>query len=147
MASVKYDEMLNAINLARTTNNKPRVAWCSDCSKSAQEQADKIAQRGGVLEHGCLVDSHGQMGQNIALGGKNFTFDKALAMWMQEQCNYRGGNSYQPGCGHFTQVVWKSTTHVGVGVAKIPCGNGAKTIIVANFHPPGNFDQQFAANV
>jgi len=36
--------------------------------------------------------------------------------------------------GHFTQVVWRSTTHVGVGIANGPKG----TFVVANFLPVGN---------
>ena len=35
---------------------------------------------------------------------------------------------------HFTQAVWKGTTHVGVGIAKGPRG----TFVVANFLPVGN---------
>jgi hypothetical protein len=42
-------------------------------------------------------------------------------------------------------VVWRATTHVGVGIAKM--ANCNKTILVANYHPPGNMPSQFAKNV
>ena len=36
--------------------------------------------------------------------------------------------------GNFTQVVWKESTHVGIGIA-----SGAKgTFVVANYKPAGN---------
>lgn len=135
---------LNAINKVRRDFNKPPLSWCDDCRQNAQALAEQIANSGGSnVCHGFLKDAHAEMGQNIAMGGKAFTFQKALAVWMQEESMYKRGNEYQPGCGHFTQVVWKDTTHFGVGVAK--CGN--KTFIVANYHPPGNFGGRFLQNV
>ena len=35
--------------------------------------------------------------------------------------------------GHFTQVVWKSSRELGVGVAS----NGGRVLVVANYDPPG----------
>lgn len=47
--------------------------------------------------------------------------------------------------GHFTQVVWKNTKNLGVGVAF--ANNGNKAIVVANYFPPGNYQGQFGAHV
>lgn len=41
-------------------------------------------------------------------------------------------SGYQAGTGHFTQVIWKSTTEVGMAVSQ----DGK--YIVANYLPPGN---------
>jgi hypothetical protein len=46
--------------------------------------------------------------------------------------------------GHFTQVVWKSSKSIGVGVAK---GRSGTTYVVVNYYPPGNYLGQFSANV
>ena len=46
--------------------------------------------------------------------------------------------------GHFTQVVWKSSTKMGVGKAR---SQGGWTYVVANYSPPGNYQGQFTANV
>ena len=43
--------------------------------------------------------------------------------------------------GHFTQVVWKSTTGLGCGF------NAGCRMYVCNYSPPGNFLGQFDANV
>ena len=46
--------------------------------------------------------------------------------------------------GHFTQVIWKSTTQMGIGYAKSESGNYYG---VANYYPAGNFTGEFKQNV
>lgn len=45
--------------------------------------------------------------------------------------------------GHFTQVVWKNCSEIGIGVAN---RNGT-TYVVCNYNPHGNVMGQFAQNV
>ncbi|KAI5100741.1 Golgi-associated plant pathogenesis-related protein 1 [Silurus meridionalis] len=40
----------------------------------------------------------------------------------------------QPGTGHFTQVVWKATTEIGVGLAT----DGHTSFVVGQYKPAGN---------
>lgn len=47
--------------------------------------------------------------------------------------------------GHFTQVIWKNSVSLGVGIAF--ADGGTKAIVVANYSPPGNFGSQYAAQV
>jgi hypothetical protein len=48
-------------------------------------------------------------------------------------------------CGHYTQLVWRSTTHLGCGVKNCTTGSpfGPSfpnwTIVVCDYEPPGNF--------
>jgi hypothetical protein len=46
--------------------------------------------------------------------------------------------------GHFSQMVWKNSTELGIGRARDQNG---KVFIVANYNPPGNYIGQFAENV
>lgn len=46
--------------------------------------------------------------------------------------------------GHFSQMVWKSSRELGVGVAKTKKG---KVLVVCNYEPRGNVIGQFNANV
>lgn len=46
--------------------------------------------------------------------------------------------------GHFTQVVWKNSKELGVGRATDGKGNW---YAVANYLPPGNFNNMYAENV
>lgn len=46
--------------------------------------------------------------------------------------------------GHFTQMVWKASDQLGVGVAKTRKG---KVLVVCNYSPRGNVVGEFCANV
>ncbi|XP_049782642.1 uncharacterized protein LOC126184309 [Schistocerca cancellata] len=46
--------------------------------------------------------------------------------------------------GHFTQLVWASTTHVGLGKARSRSG---KVLVVAHYRPVGNVSGLFQQNV
>jgi hypothetical protein len=41
---------------------------------------------------------------------------------------------------HYTQMIWKNTKEVGLGMATCPNGN---VVIVANYNPAGNFSGEF----
>jgi hypothetical protein len=46
-------------------------------------------------------------------------------------------------CGHYTQIVWGATTHLGCAkktcTTNNPFGKGSWEIWVCNYSPPGNF--------
>lgn len=46
--------------------------------------------------------------------------------------------------GHFTQIVWRDSRELGVGMAKNRSG---QIFVVANYDPPGNFIGSFSENV
>ena len=46
--------------------------------------------------------------------------------------------------GHFTQVIWKSSSRLGVGYAR---SRGGTVYVVANYDPPGNFQGKFQTDV
>lgn len=56
----------------------------------------------------------------------------AVAAWYQGAYHYDWENP--SGQSAFTQVVWKSTTDLGIGVAQ----RGNQTVVVADYYPPGN---------
>lgn len=49
--------------------------------------------------------------------------------------------------GHFTQLVWDDTTHVGMGIATKHSGSYWITYIVAKYSPPGNYRGQYIKHV
>lgn len=52
--------------------------------------------------------------------------------------------------GHFTQLVWRKTRRLGVGVARSDCGSngsGGQYYVVANYDPPGNVVGEYRENV
>merc|ERR1719334_1951282 len=63
-------------------------------------------------------------------------------MWYDEVKSYNFGyQGFSMATGHFTQVVWKETTHVGLSASS--CGN----FIFANYFPAGNMAGSFERNV
>lgn len=65
--------------------------------------------------------------------------------WYSENVNHSYGK--EPSTlktGHFTQVVWRDSRELGVGMAKNRTG---QIFIVANYDPPGNFIGSFTENV
>lgn len=76
------------------------------------------------------------MGQNLAYKtGAELTAQETADMWYNEIQNYNFDSpGFSSNTGHFTQLVWAETTHIGVGHAV----NGSTTYVVGNYTPPGN---------
>ena len=116
------------------------MTWSFQLTQQAQRWANKLALT-GYLSH-----SPGQgYGENtFMMGGFDSTTQPPCAMavysWYREcvQARYDYSRPFyqQTGgtVGHFTQVVWKSSTQVGCGVAV----GGNKWYIVCQYKPTGN---------
>ncbi|CAL8116337.1 unnamed protein product [Orchesella dallaii] len=70
----------------------------------------------------------------------------AVRAWYNEESKYNYNKpGYADETGHFTAVVWKSSTHVGIGVAWNPRHDWWE--VVAFYSPTGNVGGQFRKNV
>jgi len=109
----------------------PPVAWSDELAGGAQDWADHLRDSNKCQ----LVHSDARYGENLA-GGKDLDIGRAVKMWAEEGDRYRYSPQYEfeiP-TGHYTQVVWRKTTHMGCGRAT--CGR--KVVIVCRYNPPGN---------
>jgi len=94
-----------------------------------------------------------QQGENLGRTGWDLddymAMDTAVNGWYNEVENYdwkNPGQSKKGGMvGHFTQMVWKTHTHVGYGLSQ--CVNDSRIILVARYSPWGNIIGQYGANV
>ncbi|GLC34467.1 hypothetical protein PLESTF_000535100 [Pleodorina starrii] len=112
--------------------------------------ARNLASQGCALEHG----GSGNAGQNLyaVWGNTDMSCVSATDSWYDEVSQYRftrrpwtdnRPNFYN--IGHFTQLVWKSSTKLGCGAAK-----GRNCYVVAcHYSPAGNMigDSSFYNNV
>lgn len=127
------DEFVEAHNTLRAQDNVGPVAWDETVAAYAQDYANKRS------ENCDMVHSHGQYGENLAEASWDITPTEAVKMWYGEKADYDyASNTCADGkvCGHYTQVVWAKSTHIGC--AKVQCKNGY-TFVTCNYDPPGNY--------
>jgi len=138
-----------AHNAVRRFVGVPDLAWSAELAADAQVWADHLATQGCALMH----DLAAGQGENLAAGGGTggFTFDllHAIGGWTCERedwdnealsCNGVAGFGQAPrSCGHYTQVVWRSTEEVGCAVATCPGGLYDLNVYVCRYLPRGNW--------
>jgi pathogenesis-related protein 1 len=82
--------------------------------------------------------STSKYGENLYMGSAHaYSVVDGAKAWYREKKYFKGGklnnkNWYKS--GHYTQMVWKTTTELGCG--KIVCKGFM--ILVCNYNPPGN---------
>lgn len=128
-------------NKVRADVGTSPLQWSAELAKYAQAWADHLAEEGCDMQHRPYDGEWAQKyGENIFWGSaSNFTVLNASESWYDEIKDYKHGvlnESNWYNTGHYTQMVWKNTTHVGIGISR--CKDGG-IIIVANYNPPGNY--------
>lgn len=132
----KIAEFLELHNQARAEVGVPLAEWDPELAEFAQSWADHLVKAGGELQH-----SDSEYGENLAtyfpLRGERPVHGAGL--WYAEHTRYHGGTLTEANwekVGHYTQMVWKRSVHIGFGVALTPQG---KAILVASYRSPGNY--------
>ena len=134
----------NASILLSAHNNKrslhkdtPSLTWSTELETYAQNYADQYDCSG------TLVHSGGPYGENLALG---YGIEGSVDAWYNEIAYYDYNNpGFSENAGHFTQVVWKSSTEVGCGIKS--CGGVWGDYVICSYKPAGNVIGEFAENV
>lgn len=139
-------EALDFHNKVRKDVGTPPLEWSTELAAYAQAWADNLAKRNCAFEHRPHSGEFQQIhGENIFWGmGADYTALHASKSWYDEIKDYKHGplnNNNWSVAGHYTQMVWKSTTKVGI--AKAVCKDG-EILIVANYDPAGNYMGQSA---
>ena len=101
---------------------------------------------------GCPQAPRGVYGQNYLMGKCPAEGDKSSVERVKESCEnwydegrwYKGSRvgKFSPTTAMFTQMVWKSSTKLGIGF----CKKGKVWAVVALYEPPGNMGD-FTENV
>ncbi|KAJ3790196.1 CAP domain-containing protein [Lentinula aff. detonsa] len=148
---------LNSHNIARAQYGASPLTWNSNLYPGTQQWANAC-----VFQH-----SGGNYGENLAAAApQSITVQQGVNLWMTEASMYNckvqficptsqikahhptdSNPTFSSSTGHFTQVVWKSTTSVACATASCNfLGNGTG-YLVCRYDPPGNYLGQFAQNV
>lgn len=132
--------MVERHNHWRSQVKTPPVVWSDKLAAFAQAWANELAKRGCAMKHRPTKGkwNGSAYGENIYWSsGMHSSPADVVDAWASEVIYYDSinGKCKNSVCGHYTQLVWKTTTEIGCGMAK--CGN--QEIWVCNYNPPGNY--------
>jgi pathogenesis-related protein 1 len=138
-------EILAAHNAARAAvTPAPGTAlvplqWSDEAAAVARDYASKC-----IFTHN---GSRSDLGENLYASSGGASGTKVVEGWVSEKKDYNYASNTCSGtsvCGHYTQVIWGATTHVGC--AKQACTTGSPLkgsatweMWVCNYSPPGNY--------
>ncbi len=121
----------------KTGGGLPELVWDKNMAAYAQKWANYLKRTNGCrMKHRRGSYKKRRYGENLAWsGGGELEPDDVVGMWYREIKDYDYKTNTCSGmCGHYTQVIWKTTKKLGCAMAK--CGNDE--VWVCNYSPPGN---------
>jgi glioma pathogenesis-related protein 2 len=139
--------ILRSHNELRARHSAPAFRLDDRLNRYAQDWADHLAAS-GTFEH-----SGGKYGENLYGVSSSSRIDGPAAAagatdgWYGESAQYRYGSGFSSATGHFTQLVWKSSTRLGCGMARGSNGSLNTVYVVCSYDPPGNVTNEFPQNV
>ncbi len=135
------EEILQRHNALRARHGVQPLAWNAQMAAYAQQWAQENA-RTNTMQH----RPNNKYGENIYwVSGGALTGAGVADSWYSEAGKYNYGKpGFSSATGHFTQMVWKSSRALGCGRAQTRSGG---TYVVCNYDPPGNYTNQYGANV
>ncbi|GIL60675.1 hypothetical protein Vafri_15207, partial [Volvox africanus] len=145
-------------NKDRALHGCPALTWNENLAKGAQTWAQTLAATCALYHSGGRNYGESLYGKSSSSRSHFFAKDMlctpAVKIWYGEVKKYifsttpwTDNQANFANIGHFTQVVWKSTTQVGCGAAL--GDDDYCLIVVCRYSPPGNFvlDPSFLENV
>uniref|UniRef100_A0A3B3Z6V5 SCP domain-containing protein n=1 Tax=Periophthalmus magnuspinnatus TaxID=409849 RepID=A0A3B3Z6V5_9GOBI len=125
---------LDTHNAYRAEHDTPALSYSSELCAIAQKWADHL------LQNNTFAHSQTSDGENIYCSTSSAPVtpkNEAVDSWYSEIKDYNFKKpGYNNNTGHFTQVVWKDSTELGVGVAS----SGKKVFVVGQYRPAGNMN-------
>jgi len=129
-------------NAARAEAGVAPLAWDPALGQAAAAYAMQLALTNS-FQHSDRRARPGT-GENLWMGTRGaFSYDAMVGRWAAERSDFvpgvfpavsRSGNWEK--VGHYTQMVWPTTTRVGCAVAS----NAANDFLVCRYSPAGNID-------
>ncbi|XP_060596663.1 Golgi-associated plant pathogenesis-related protein 1-like isoform X3 [Ruditapes philippinarum] len=133
-------------NVYRALHGAPAVTDNATMSAFAQSWATYL-NTNNVFEHNPAAGKN-KYGENISWMWSSATGTQHVDNLYKKEAQFYADNKWCGGepdgelfskYGHYTQIVWKKSTQIGVGKAG--------GIVVLNYSPPGNYRGSYTANV
>ena len=141
-------DLMNALivhNQERLLLGIKKLEWSTDLQKDAENYAEYLA-RTETFEH----SNGNQQGENLyyVYNSESITdkpFQRASIDWLAEKKDYKYAKigdrkNANKVIGHYTQMIWKETTKVGMGAYVNKKG---EIYVVARYFPAGNFSKKY----
>ncbi|MCG8578072.1 MAG: CAP domain-containing protein [Flavobacteriales bacterium] len=131
---INQEKLVKAHNALREAVGVPPIEWSVELADYAQMWADSLATSCSVFK------SNGAYGENMYWTVSKRSEDEVVNFWAKEKKYFdKSDSTFSEEKGdmfeHYTQIIWKETTHVGAGRRK--CDNGDE-IWVCVYDPKGN---------
>jgi hypothetical protein len=129
--AAKPKAYLNPQNEHRAQHCVPPLTW----DEGLASQATAWARRCNFVH-----SSTNGVGENLYFQRPSMNDPKqGIDAWYGEVRAYKyDAAQYSSASGHFTQLIWKSTTRVGCGIAICPNLKGGGIMMVCRYAPQGN---------
>ncbi|XP_028406918.1 A disintegrin and metalloproteinase with thrombospondin motifs 16-like [Dendronephthya gigantea] len=149
-------DQLNLHNYYRSLHGVPAMTRDAELEAKAQEYAETLAAKNQGLVH-CNMPSCDRegAGENLASAWGSTTVEtNATKAWYDEVWDYNychdETNFNRPGhegkaIGHFTQVIWRTSTKLGIGYART--SDKERVFVVGRYLDHGNVRGQYGQNV
>ena len=134
--------LLFSHNMERSRVHSAPLQWDPGLAAAAASYGPQLA-RMGRLEHSPRATRPGQR-ENLWMGTRGaFSPEQMVGSWIAERAYFRPGvfpNVSRTGdwedVAHYTQLIWKGTTHVGCAVYP----SARWDYLICRYSPPGNKD-------
>jgi glioma pathogenesis-related protein 2 len=148
---------LSQHNTYRTTHRSPSLTSSASLNASAQRWAEQMASSGSFRHSS--ASQRNNAGENLYVSYTTANSvaaatlaNQAMTAWYNEVSAYNYANPvFSMQTGHFTQLVWRSSTQLGCGSARGTATLSGRTYnafyVVCHYSPAGNVTGQFAQNV
>ncbi len=123
--------MLYAHNAVRARVGDPPLVWSTRLAAAAQDWARRL-----IFTDSFMHRAADPYGENLyAISGGAASPWQVVQAWAAEVRSYDVQSGTCSGmCGHYTQIVWRTTRYLGCAVA----GDPEREVWVCEYDPPGN---------
>ncbi|GIY04269.1 golgi-associated plant pathogenesis-related protein 1 [Caerostris darwini] len=112
--------MVMAHNGYRELHGSPKLTPLPELEDGAQIWAETIAAK-GYLQYCEKLHNIGENLSSIELLSSVPTAERIVHNWYMEIKNFSFAEPrWRRGAFHFTQLVWRNTSHIGIGIAPVP---------------------------
>lgn len=130
---IDQQKIVDRHNYYRKMVNVPNLEYSKECANKAQIWAEKLAKKNSGLTH----SKSDKYGENIYWSSGEANGVMMVDKWALEK-KYFNSNTrkHTHKNGHYSQIVWRKTKFVGVGMAIAQDGS---EYWVATYYPAGNY--------